>query len=61
MKIATAQIILRNMYEKRAGIIAPVVLGASVAAAAHGTSKAIDKSRDYHAGFNPNYVPRGHQ
>jgi hypothetical protein len=60
MKIAMAQMILRHLHEKQAGIMLPLIAGAGLAAAAHGTRKALDKSREYHAGFNPNFVPGGH-
>lgn len=60
MRIVTAQKILRSLHEKQAGIMLPVVAGAGLMAAAQGTRKAMDKSKEYHAGFNPNFVPGGH-
>lgn len=60
MKTVTAQTILRRLHEKRAGIILPAVIGAGAVAAVHGTRKALDKSKEYHAGFNPNYIPGAH-
>lgn len=60
MKVATAQTILRRLHEKNAGMMLPLVAGAGVLAAVHGTRKAMDKSKEYQAGFNPNYVPGGH-
>lgn len=60
MKVVTAQLILRRLCEKQAGIMLPVAAGVGVMAAADGTKKALHKSREYHAGFNPNYVPGGH-
>lgn len=60
MKISTAQNILRSLHEKQAGVMLPVAAGAGLLAAAHGTRKALDKSKEYHAGFNPNFVPGVH-
>jgi hypothetical protein len=59
MKIATAQLILRRL-SKQAGLVLPVAAGVGIMAAATGTKKAIQKSHEHHAGFNPNYVPGGH-
>ncbi len=60
MKTATAQAILRRLHEKQAGVMLPVVAGAGLMVAVHGTRKALDKSKEYHAGFNPNYIPGAH-
>lgn len=57
MKTVTAQEILRRLHEKQAGYMLPIAAGAGLMAATHGTRKAIDKSKEYHAGFNPNYIP----
>lgn len=60
MKTVTAQSILRRLSEKQAGAMLPVAAGVGLMAAAEGTKKALHKSHEYHAGFNPNYVPGGH-
>jgi hypothetical protein len=59
VKIATAQAVLRRL-SKQAGMMVPLVAGAGLMVAADGTKKAIEKSREHHAGFNPNYVPGEH-
>lgn len=62
MKIATAQSVLRRLSgEKQAGIMLPVAAGVGLMAAADGAKKTINKSREHHLGFNPNYVPGGHR
>lgn len=61
MKIATAQSILRRLsLDKQAGAMLPIAAGAGLLAAAEGAKKTIEKSREHHAGFNPNYVPGAH-
>ncbi len=59
MKISTAQSVLRRL-SKQAGLTMPLVIGAGAMAAAEGAKKTIQKSREHHAGFNPNYNPGGH-
>ncbi len=63
MKIATAQSILRrlsNSEEKQAGMMLPIAAGAGLLATAEGVKKTVEKSREHHAGFNPNYIPGAH-
>lgn len=62
MKVVTAQSILRRLSsEKQAGVMLPVAAGAGLLAAAEGAKKTIEKSREHHAGFNPNYMPGAHR
>lgn len=60
MRTSTAQAVLRRL-SKNAGVMLPVAAGVGLMAAADGAKKAVEKSREHHAGFNPNYVPGGHR
>ncbi len=56
-KAAMAQAVLRKLYEKQAGIVAPAVVGATVLGAAHTVRQGSEKAKEYKAGFHPGYVP----
>lgn len=57
MKIVIAQTILRRLA-KEAGLTVPLAIGAGIVASAEGTKKALERSRQYHAAFNPNFTAK---
>ena len=57
LKVAMAQAFLRKLYEKQAGIVAPLAVGAGVIGGAHVLRQGAEKSKEYKAGFQPGYVP----
>ncbi len=56
-KAAMAQALLRKLYEKQAGIVAPAVIGAAALGATHVARQGSEKAKEYKAGFQPGFVP----
>lgn len=53
-KLAYSQKVLRALStEKRAGLTAPLVIGAALAGGAHTVHKGLQKGKEYKAGFAP--------
>lgn len=69
MRVSTAQAVLRQLHEKQAGAFSrlplktglPLAAGAALVGGYHVAKDTKRKAQDYHAGFNPNYVPGGHE
>lgn len=52
-KIAFAQLVLRKLHEKQAGIALPLAAGVGLAGAGLVAAKGLKKGREYKAGFQP--------